>query len=35
LTEWGKERKLFGWVGVAVPIKVDMPCTLLAGKVPG
>ncbi|KAI9773021.1 MAG: hypothetical protein M1839_002251 [Geoglossum umbratile] len=21
LTEWGKERKLFGWVGVAVPIQ--------------
>jgi hypothetical protein len=22
LTEWGRERKLFGWVGVAVPFKV-------------
>src|SRR5439155_2731475 len=22
LTEWGRERKLFGWVGVAVPFQV-------------
>ena len=22
LTEWGREKKLFGWVGVAVPLQV-------------
>ncbi|KAH0563531.1 hypothetical protein GP486_001901 [Trichoglossum hirsutum] len=31
LTEWGRERKLFGWVGVAAPLQEKPTATLTGG----